>query len=76
MSGQSTAAAERSYHAPAEREGTVSGPVVEVSPGVFQLRAIVERDAEIARLRRELGRAAEELRAAAALIQRMVAEGG
>lgn len=54
--GQSNAAAERSAHvtrngpAPAE---TVS-PCVEVAPGVFRLRAIVERDVEIARLRAEV----------------------
>ena len=54
--GQSNAAAERSYHAP-EADGAAAGPVVEVSRGVFQLRAIVERDAKIARLRDALERA-------------------
>lgn len=55
MTGQTDAAAERSAHV--TRGGTdapTHWPIVEVAPGRWQLRAIAERDAEIARLRAEL----------------------
>lgn len=55
MSGQSNEAAERSAHV--ERAVGVKAsriPVVEVSPGVWQLRAVVDLEKETARLRRVL----------------------
>jgi hypothetical protein len=49
-------AAERSAHVVRNTTAAMicDNPVVEVAPGVFQLRAIAERDAEIARLRAEV----------------------
>lgn len=52
MTGQRDAAAERSAGEPA-REGA-EWPVVEVAPGVWRLRAIVEMEAENERLRAEV----------------------
>jgi hypothetical protein len=61
MSGQGDAAAERSAHVTrGETPGVSRSPVVETAPGVFQLRAIVERDAEIARLQAEVWHAGYE----------------
>jgi hypothetical protein len=56
VSEQSRAAAERSAHVTRGPEAAaVVSPVVEVRPGVCQLRAVVERDAEIERLRAQIG---------------------
>lgn len=49
MTGQSDAAAERSYHEPAAAAAS-AGPVVEVAPGVFKLACVAKLEAEIARL--------------------------
>ena len=58
MSEQSNAAAERSAHVTRGSGRTIPGEtfLIEVTPGVFQLKALVERDREIARLRAQQDR--------------------
>lgn len=51
---QANDAAERSAHVQrGPARGCTVSPVVEVSPGVWKLRVLVEAEAEIARLRAE-----------------------
>jgi hypothetical protein len=85
MPEQSDAAAERSAHV-VRGSPNIAGtnpqdlwPVAEVTPGRWQLRAVAERDADIARLRDAITQAAEYLRLdlfanAAATLERAVRE--
>lgn len=55
MSEQSDAAAERSAHVTrgAAAPAPTRSPVVEIAPGVWKLRVVVDLEAEIARLQAE-----------------------
>jgi len=54
MTNQSNAAAERSAHVTrGVREVPAEWPVVQLPDGTWQLKAVVERDAEIEKLRAE-----------------------
>lgn len=73
MSGQGNDAAERSAHVTrgaAERE-TV-GPCVEVAPGQWRLRALVEAEARIAELEAEVAAARERERWALDALARQI----
>lgn len=79
--GQTDAAAERTAHVARGAPDVLSayagaGPVVEVSPGVWTLRAIAERDAEIARLRQVIDDAWRLLAIARSGCDRLVRDEG
>jgi PPE-repeat protein len=73
VTGQSDAAAERSYHEPAAAAAS-AGPVVEVAPGVFKLRVVADLEAEVARLKAALLEAGAALDKAAADLARLEVE--
>lgn len=64
MSNQSDAAAERSAHVERGPKRSIPGEsfLVEVKPGVFQIKAVAEAQAEVERLKAALREARKALR--------------